>query len=110
MSTLNDWSWIAATGNVSSMLLVGPMLVLLMRRLHWPYRRMLVVGLLGWAALFTAQIVMWQVFGFQAGYPGFKYLQWLALPISFGNFIAAMWLARQSRPRKSALHRKRVAA
>ena len=98
MNTLGEWSWVAATGNVGSMLLVGPMLVVLMRRLGWSRLRMLLVGLSGWGALFVAQMVMWQVFGFQAGYPGFKYLQWMALPISGGNLVASLYLARQSKP------------
>jgi hypothetical protein len=98
MITLNEWSWVAATGNISSMFLVGPMLVVLnLRYLGWSRVRLLVVALAGWCALFVAQMVMWQVFGFQAGYPGFKYLQWLALPISFGNFLASFWLTKQSR-------------
>lgn len=92
---LDDMSFVAASGNVVSMLLVGPMLVLVMRRLGWPHRRMLVVGLIGWTALFTAQMVMWREFGYAAGYPGFKYVQPAALPISFGNFLASMWLSKK---------------
>jgi hypothetical protein len=105
VNTLGEWSWVAATGNVGSMLLVGPMLVVLMRHLGWGSLRMLLVGLIGWCALFVAQMVMWRVFGYQAGYPGFKYLQPAALPISFGNFLASLWLTRQSKHdngRKSA--------
>lgn len=98
--TLNGWSWVVATGNVGSMLLVGPMLVVWMRRHGWTPRRMLVVAVAGWCALFVAQVVLVSAFGFQAGFPGFMYLQWMALPISFGNFLASLYLTRQSRPRK----------
>jgi hypothetical protein len=94
--TLGDWSWVAAPGNVGSMLLTGPMLVLIMRWAGWGPLRMLLVGLVGWCVLFVAQMVMWRVFGYQAGYPGFKYLQPFALPVSFGNFVASLWLAKQS--------------
>jgi hypothetical protein len=91
---LNNMSFVAASGNVMSMLLVGPMLVLLMRRLKWSNKQILAIGLIGWTALFIAQVVMWRVFGYAAGYPGFKYIQPLALPISFGNFLASMWLTK----------------
>lgn len=97
MTSLGDWSWLAATGNVGSMLLVGPMLTVLMRRLDWSRLRMLVIGLIGWCLLFAAQLIMWRVFGYQAGYPGFEYLQPMALPISLGNFLASLYLTRQQR-------------
>lgn len=90
-------SIVAAIGNVTSMALVGPMAVLAMRRLGWTNRRMLVTALLGWTALFVAQIVMAGVFGYAAGFPGFKFIQPLTLPLSFGNFLASMWLTKQSK-------------
>jgi hypothetical protein len=96
VSFLDQMSYVAAVGNVGSMLMVGPMLLLVMRWLGAPRRVQLAVAVVGWAFLFTAQIVMWQVFGFHAGYLGFRDIQWLALPISAGNLAASLMLTRQS--------------
>jgi hypothetical protein len=87
-------SYVIATGNVTSMILVGPMVVLLMAHLRWPRRRMLVVSMTGWAILWAAQLLMWRVFGHAAGYPGFEYVQPLAFPVSCGNLCASLWLSR----------------
>lgn len=97
MSFLDQMSYVAAIGNVGSMLMVGPMLLLFMRWVGMPRRAQLAVAVVGWAFLFTAQIVMWQAFGFHAGYPGFRDIQWLALPFSAGNLVASIVLTR---PRK----------
>lgn len=96
LSNLNDMSWVAAAGNVGSALLVGPFLVLVMRRLGLSSRKMLVIGLIGWCALFSAQIVMWQWFGYRAGYDGFKYLQPWMLPVAGLNFAGSVILTRES--------------
>jgi ABC-type Co2+ transport system permease subunit len=97
VSTLDTASYVVAVGNVSSMILVGPLVMLWMRRMGCGYGRILAVSLLGWAALFTAQIVMWRIFGYQAGYPGFRDIQWLALPVSAANLTASLWMARQAK-------------
>lgn len=97
MSALVVASFVVAAGNVASMVLVGPMAVMAMRHLGWERRRMLTVSLVGWAALWAAQLVMVFYFGYQAGYPGFKYLQPLALPISFGNLCASLLMTRPAR-------------
>lgn len=109
MSFLDQMSYVAAVGNIGSMLMVGPMLLLLMRWLGVSRQVQLIVAMTGWAFLFTAQIVMWQAFGFHAGYPGFRDIQWLALPISAGNLVASLALTRQPKPRESALHRGEIA-
>jgi hypothetical protein len=92
VSTLDDMSFVAASGNVISMALVGPAMALVGRRLGWSYRRTLTVQLIGWSALLVAQFVMIVWFGFVAGHPGFKYVQLLTLPIATVNFTASVWM------------------
>ena len=58
---------------------------------------MLAVALTGWSALLVAQIVMVRWFGFEAGHPGFKYIQLFTLPIATVNFAASLWITRQSK-------------
>lgn len=100
MSDLDRMSYVVAAGNVASMVLVGPMAVIIMRRIGWPRRRMLMVSLVGWFVLWSAQVLMWVYFGFVAGFPGFRYLQPLALPISCGNLAASLWLTRPEPARR----------
>lgn len=92
MDKLNLVSWLISAGNVSSAVLTGPgmMLVLRARRITEP-RKVLRVTLIGWGVLFAAQALFWW-FGYKSGYPGFKYVQpWMIL-VAAVNVASSMHL------------------
>lgn len=96
MSTLDLMSWIIAGCNVTSALLVGPALaIVIKKRAGWA-----VWMTLGWLMLAIGQVTF-VLFGFKSGYPGFKYLQVGMIPIAVANFAASMYLRKRLEPARA---------
>lgn len=99
MSTLDLMSWIIGIANPLSALLVGTTLALLLTA-H-PRLALWCSGL-GWLVLLIAQVTF-LAFGFESGFPGFKYGQPAMIPIAAANFVAWILLRRRAR-RPSPIH------